>query len=430
MSEEDPKGKNQAGAGRDANRNGGREGEARVARAESWLLVGGVLLWRTVGALARGFRATARRGFSTNASEPAAPGTEAGAVGAAPPVQEPQSSTERLLAHSAEAGLKAVRVSAAAIAGVLERHAQTEEGRRAGAEERAGDRNLDLEEGVSPLQRERRGTWLVACAMTVMTAAGLGFLFIYWTGGNNLLLGGNLALFLGGAGAALVLWAHWLTIHKEAVAPRERLASSPRERAAAAVVFQSGVEDVQRRRLLTGMGVVGTGFIAAFVVSLMKSMGFAPSATLYSRVWTRGQRLMSLDNTPVSVNSLKPGSMMLVFPEGSIGSEKAQTVLVRVREDLLRLPAGRKGWAPQGYLAYSRVCTHAGCAVGMYETTTHLLMCPCHQSTFDVLNGAEPTGGPAARPLPQLPLYADSQGILHAADGFTDPPGPGFWGMP
>lgn len=404
-------------AGRDAGQ------EERVARAESWLLFGGVLLWRAAGAVLRSFR-RARPG----AGRPEA--TAAAGEERTPPTPVLESPAGRLLLKGAEAGFKAVQLSAAAVSKVIEKHAEKEAGRSDGGADRADDRNLDLEQGVSTLRRERSGTFLVGCAIAVMIAAGSGFLFIYWTGGSNELLGGNLALFLAGTGAALVLWAQLLTIHKEAVAPREPLASSTRDRAATAVVFRSGVEDVQRRRLLKGMGVAGAGFMAAFVVSLMKSMGFAPDTTLYSRVWKRGQRLMSLDNTPVSVNSLRPGSMMLVFPEGSIGSEKAQTVLIRVREENLRLPPERKGWAPQGYLAYSRVCTHAGCAVGMYETTTHLLMCPCHQSTFDVLNGAQPTGGPAARPLPQLPLYADADGVLHAADGFSDPPGPGFWGMP
>ena len=125
-----------------------------------------------------------------------------------------------------------------------------------------------------------------------------------------------------------------------------------------------------------------------------------------------------------------PGSFQIVFPEDSIGDEKAQTVLIRVKENLLQLPADRADWAPQGYVAYSRVCTHAGCTVALYEKTTCLLLCPCHQSTFDVLRAAQPTSGPAARPLPQLPLYADADGTLRAGGGFTQPPGPGFWDMP
>lgn len=121
---------------------------------------------------------------------------------------------------------------------------------------------------------------------------------------------------------------------------------------------------------------------------------------------------------------------MVVFPENSIGDERAQTVLIRVNEKFLRLPSNRANWAPMGYVAYSRVCTHAGCSVGMFESTTDQLMCPCHQSTFDVLRAARPTGGPAARALPQLPLYADADGILRAGGGFSAPPGPGFWEMP
>jgi ubiquinol-cytochrome c reductase iron-sulfur subunit len=164
-------------------------------------------------------------------------------------------------------------------------------------------------------------------------------------------------------------------------------------------------------------------------VSLFRSLGRSPDPILFSRVWKRGQRLTDSNGTPVSVNTLEPGSTLIVFPEGKIGDERAQTVLIRVDERLI--PRDRRAsWAPKGYLAYSRVCTHAGCPVGLYEVTTCQLMCPCHQSTFDVLRGARPTGGPAARPLPQLPLYADADGTLRAADGFTTPPGPGFWGMP
>src|SRR5207237_8621261 len=110
--------------------------------------------------------------------------------------------------------------------------------------------------------------------------------------------------------------------------------------------------------------------------------------------------------------------------------KRAQTVLLRVPLELLQLPEERAHWAPSGNVAYSRVCTHAGCPVGMYETTTHLLACPCHQSTFDVLRAAAPTSGPAGRPLPQTPLYADADGWLRAGGGFSQPPGPEFWGMP
>lgn len=379
-----------------------------------WLATAGILAWRSAAAFGRWLTMSKQNPVRSRGTH-----------------RDPETPAERHLMKGAEAGWKAVQASATAISRVVEEHTVVgPEGALPGEPGRAADTDLDLEGGANLRRRIRLGTFLVAVSMCVMFAAGVGFLFVYWTGGSNQLLGGSLALFLGGAGAALVLWAHWLTLHKEATAPREPQSSPPQESRAAAAVFESGVRDIQRRWLLKGMGLAGGAFAAAFVVSLLKSLGFSPSAALYTRVWKRGQRLVKLDRTPVSVASLQPGSMMLVFPENAVGSEKTQTVLVRVREDLLRLPPDRKGWAPHGYLAYSRICTHAGCDVGMYEATTHLLMCPCHQSTFDVLDGAQPTGGPAARPLPQLPLYVDGDGNLRAADGFTEPPGPGFWGMP
>ena len=78
-------------------------------------------------------------------------------------------------------------------------------------------------------------------------------------------------------------------------------------------------------------------------------------------------------------------------------------------------------------IAYSKICTHVGCPVGLYQADTHELLCPCHQSTFDVLDGARPRFGPATRSLPQLPLAVDGDGFLTAQSDFTEPVGPGFW---
>lgn len=294
---------------------------------------------------------------------------------------------------------------------------------------RTADRNLDLERGSNILIRERWGTLFVVCSFVLGIAAGVSFLFMYWSGVGNLLLGGTLALFLAGFGLALVLYSHWLILQKEATEPRENLSSNRSERDDALEDYCAGVQDIKRRRLLKWMGAAGTGILGAMVISLMRSLGMSPYPALFNTVWKRGQRLMTPEGKPVSVDSLQPGSAITVFPENSIGSERAQTVLIRVKEQLLQLPKDRASWAPMGYVAYSRVCTHAGCSVGLFESGTNLLLCPCHQSTFDVLRAAQPTGGPAARPLPQLPLYADGDGTLRAAEGFTAPPGPGFWGL-
>lgn len=296
--------------------------------------------------------------------------------------------------------------------------------------ERPNDRNLTLESEKKLFSRNRRGTFLAIFSFAAAFCCGVGFLFVYWTGGSSEALGGCLAGFCGGLAVGLVIHAHLLAVHKEARDARENMEPPPYERMATLEEFRLGTLDLQRRGMLKWMAGIGTGMIAVMFVSLFRSTMSNPFLGLYTRVWKRGQRLMTANGMPVKADQLLPGSMTIVFPEDSLGTEKAQTVLIRVDPNLLQLPSDRSGWAPMGYLAYSRICTHAGCPVGMYETTAHLLMCPCHQSTFDVLRAAEPTGGPAARALPQLPLYVDADGILHAGGGFSKPPGPGFWGMP
>lgn len=295
---------------------------------------------------------------------------------------------------------------------------------------RMDDRNLTLEREGNLFLRKRWGTFLAGLSFAAAFCSGVGFLFIYWSGGSNQALGGCLAGFLGLLAVGLVIHAHLLVVHKEASEPRENVESSPEERAAAAEDFRSGELELQRRGMLKWMAAIGLGTVAVMFVSLLRSVMPNPFLDLYTGVWKPGQRLMTRDGKPVRADDLSPGNTTIVFPEDSIGSEKAQTVLIRVDPRLLELPSGRSDWAPLGYLAYSRVCTHAGCPVGMYEKTAHLLMCPCHQSTFAVLRAAQPTGGPAARALPQLPLYVDAEGNLRAGGGFTAPPGPGFWGMP
>jgi ubiquinol-cytochrome c reductase iron-sulfur subunit len=292
------------------------------------------------------------------------------------------------------------------------------------------DSDQVMETDAQMQQRERIGTVLVILLFLLAVLGAIVFLLAYWSGKNNTQwLGGGLALFLLATGVASVLWARMLMTHKETVEPRHPLKSSAIAEQAAMKTFCDGVHDVRRRRMLAWMGITGAGLFGAMVISLLRSMGISPNPSLYSRIWRRDQRLVTSDGKPVSLSTLQPGSTVTVFPEDQIGEERAQTVLIRVKEELLQMPDGRAGWVPGGYVAYSRVCTHAGCPVGQFEAEQSILLCPCHQSTFDVLRAAAPTGGPAARPLPQLPLYADADGTLRAGGGFTAPPGPGFWGI-
>jgi ubiquinol-cytochrome c reductase iron-sulfur subunit len=127
------------------------------------------------------------------------------------------------------------------------------------------------------------------------------------------------------------------------------------------------------------------------------------------------------------VGALEQGAVLTVFPEGNVTDYNSQTLLIRVDPAGLRARPGRQDWSPQGHVAYSKICTHVGCPVGLYRETTHDLLCPCHQSTFDVLDGARPVSGPATRSLPQLPLAVDEAGYLIAQRDYTEPVGPGFW---
>src|ERR1019366_9215017 len=141
----------------------------------------------------------------------------------------------------------------------------------------------------------------------------------------------------------------------------------------------------------------------------------------------------------VRKDTLVVGGIMTVYPQGTVdpqtgqitenGQAIDQTVLIRVADQPLVPPtmAGRENWSPDGYVAYSKLCTHLGCPVGLYEQELELLVCPCHQSMFNVRNSAIPQFGPAPRPLPQLPLEFNDAGYLVAQNGYDQAVGPGFW---
>ena len=120
------------------------------------------------------------------------------------------------------------------------------------------------------------------------------------------------------------------------------------------------------------------------------------------------------------------GGLVTVFPEGHANSADGQAVLMRVEPGLIVPLPGREGWTPDGYVVYSKICTHAGCPVGLYQRETQQLLCPCHQSSFDVLHHAKPVFGPAAAPLPQLPIEI-SDGLIRATGDFSEPVGPSCW---
>lgn len=277
---------------------------------------------------------------------------------------------------------------------------------------------------------------LAILAFLVAAFAALALIAAYWMAAyfmaaGTQVLGGLAALASIAAGIGLTLWVHFYMRHETIEEERPPIAASEEEWSRLVSTVTEGGETVGRRRFLVGALLVFAGGAALAGISFLRSLvRRLPSEVLYHTPWTRGRRLVRLDGSFIKADDFPVDSVVVAFPEGHIGELPGATNLIHVREDLLALPPERKDWAVKGIVAYSRICTHAGCPVSQYEDTVHLLACPCHQSTFDILKGAVPTGGPATRPLPQLPLGTDAEGYLIATGDYTRPVGPGFWGTP
>jgi ubiquinol-cytochrome c reductase iron-sulfur subunit len=250
---------------------------------------------------------------------------------------------------------------------------------------------------------------------------------------NPWVLGGTLGAGLFLLGFGLTAWGKYLMPQGPFVEERHVLASSPEERdsMAAALVQRSAVV-VKRRQLLGGLFAVGAGIFGIVALfPLVRSLGPLPGKSLEVTDWRKDTFLVDSNGRKVHKSELVTGGAMTVFPRGYENTESGQatdqTMLIRVGDVNITTQKGRETWAPLGYVAYSKLCTHLGCPVGLYEQQLELLVCPCHQSMFNVRNGAVPQFGPAPRPLPQLPLYIDADGYLRAQAGFDQAVGPGFW---
>jgi ubiquinol-cytochrome c reductase iron-sulfur subunit len=250
-----------------------------------------------------------------------------------------------------------------------------------------------------------------------------------------------LAVTLGGAFAALGLA---LALAGARLVPQVTVVESrpiyDRDTSASDEVAQrlrDGVEGVTRRRMLAATGAAALAGLAAAIAAPLIALGPGLTDALERTPWQRGRRLVDSGGVPVSASALEVGGFLTAFPEGANPElVTSSLILVRVEPSALRLPRSRADWAPRGIVAYSKICTHAGCAVSLFRSplspTTEsggpALVCPCHYSTFDVLDGASVEFGPAGRPLPQLPLAIDRAGNLRAAGRLSGPVGPSWWG--
>jgi ubiquinol-cytochrome c reductase iron-sulfur subunit len=278
-------------------------------------------------------------------------------------------------------------------------------------------------------RHDRRDEFVISAAFWLATLAAVGLAVLYWRGGQPQLEGLLLALGSGGLAVGMITWAHRLLPQGPEVEEREVFLASPEaDRASFDADLGRGGQISRRRLILRSLGAAVVAFGAALLFPL-RSLGPQPSdLELDSTPWARGKALVNADGVSVRASDVPVGGLVTVFPQGAVNSETGQAVLIRVNDpSLIRPLPGRESWTPQGLVAYSKVCTHAGCPVGLFEAASNQLLCPCHQSTFDVLHGATPIFGPAAARLPQLPLVVGLDGVVYATGGFSEPPGPSFW---
>jgi ubiquinol-cytochrome c reductase iron-sulfur subunit len=262
------------------------------------------------------------------------------------------------------------------------------------------------------------------------------FVALFVLDSDTQLLGLSLAAALALLAAALIVAGRWLVPQETEVEDRPRLASSEQ---VDQVVEQgrAGLEGITRRRLLAaGAGAAGAGIAAAVAIPLV-ALGPGLEEQLRRTPWHSGRTLVDEQGAPILAADVNEGGFITAFPEHADKEDLGSPiVVVRVDPAALNLPPQRRLWAPDGILAYSKICTHAACAISLYRSPLSpstqargpALVCPCHYSTFDVLNGGGVEFGPAGRPLPQLPLSIDPRGALRAGGPMSGPVGPSWWG--
>jgi ubiquinol-cytochrome c reductase iron-sulfur subunit len=279
--------------------------------------------------------------------------------------------------------------------------------------------------------------WAEPAVAALLALTGLllaAFAVLVGVDADTQLLGAALGLGLACLAAALVLAAKRVLPRETAVEPRP-LGEDPAEEQALEATIAKALDSVSRRGLLAAAaGTAGAGALAAAALPIT-ALGPSPAA-LDEAPWRAGRLLVDEDDRPISADDLVVGSFVTAFPEGADKRELGSPVMVvRVDARTLRLPRDRQGWAPEGLMAYSKICTHAGCAVSLFRhpvdeelSSPPALVCPCHYSVFDVRRAAKVTFGPAGRPLPQLPLRLDAERRLVAAGPLSGSVGPAWWG--
>ena len=298
----------------------------------------------------------------------------------------------------------------------------------------------------------RRSERTVAMLFTISMLATVGFIASYVTipiekiifvfpigriSALNFALGLTLgaALFCIGAGA--VHWARTLMSDVEVADERHEIAAPPELKAKVMQDFADGTNEsgIGRRPLIRNTLLGALSLVPLSGVMLLRDLGPLPETKLRKTVWAKGKLLINQNTMePLRPEDVLVGSLTFAMPEGleedqhdfQVEIAKAALMIVRIKPEDIK-DKQELEWSHEGIVAYSKICTHVGCPISLYEQQTHHVLCPCHQSTFDLADGGRVIFGPAGHALPQLQIRVNSQGYLEAADDFTEPVGPSYW---
>jgi ubiquinol-cytochrome c reductase iron-sulfur subunit len=254
---------------------------------------------------------------------------------------------------------------------------------------------------------------------------------------QNTFLGLGVGFAMLGIGTGIVHWARALMPDHEVSEERHAMRTEE-DRVAAVKIVDDIIEEtgIKRRPLIRNTLIGAMALAPLPAIAILRDLGPLPGNALHHTLWKQGERLArDPDGTPIKASDVTLGTVIHVNPEslnqlteGKLEEKaKAAVLLVRLDPSLLHPSPGREDWSYNGITAHSKICTHVGCPVALYEQQTHHLLCPCHQSTFDLTRECKVIFGPAVRPLPQLPITVDSEGYLVAQSDFHEPVGPSFW---
>ncbi len=282
-------------------------------------------------------------------------------------------------------------------------------------------------------------------------------------GASNVALGVTLAVTLLAMGAGIIQWARKLMGDHEIVEMRHSASSSQEDREATVGILKTGLEEsgLGRRPLIRNSLLAAGGVLGILPIVMLRDLGPLPGDKLDHTIWDMNtwtpeeqawwatqdrtlQRVVrDVVGTPILASELEIGDLVnaepeIVFattPDGQpvvegtdllVAKSKAAVILNRMDPDDI-VSEQTKNWSVDGIVCYSKICTHVGCPISLLERTTHHVLCPCHQSTFDLTDSGKVLFGPAARPLPQLDITVDDEGYLVARHDFDEPVGPSFW---